>query len=88
MLPELPRTPSRTLPEHCSRTVPNPGPNGTKHTLYTTYTGRGSLGVVPARMCHAALSSDLRGEICGPQHRLLCHLKLGQRFSTLVRPDC
>jgi len=41
---EAPRTPSRTAPEHSSRSTPNPVPNHPAHTPYTTYSSGAASG--------------------------------------------
>lgn len=46
-LPEPPRTPSRTAPEHSSRTPPNDTRTHPPHTPYTTYRGAASQAAAP-----------------------------------------
>jgi RecA-family ATPase len=46
-LPEPPRTPSRTAPEHSSRTPPNDTQTHPPHTPYTTYRGAASQAAAP-----------------------------------------
>ncbi|WP_313393553.1 AAA family ATPase [Sphingobium yanoikuyae] len=48
-LPEPPRTPSRTAPEHSSRTPPNDTRTHPPHTPYTTYRGAASQAAAPQR---------------------------------------
>jgi hypothetical protein len=48
MRPEPSRTCSRTPPEHCSRTLPNPIPNAPNTHPYTTYRAGAALGGAPA----------------------------------------